>query len=105
MKYHKILFTIIFSQMLFVTKAQNTIKKENGNTFYTVTTGLAIGMGPGIGKSLPTNKANIGIGINAEFALQKNKWLYAVGYRVISDFEILNNTKGKNSVQSTELLF
>jgi hypothetical protein len=45
MKYQKILFTAVFIQILFIAKAQNTIKKENSNTFSIITTGVDVGMG------------------------------------------------------------
>jgi hypothetical protein len=105
MKYQKLFFTIAFSVILFFVKGQDIISEEKSNTFYIVTTGFAVGMGPGIGKSFPTNAANIGLGLNVDFALQKNKWLYSIGYRVISDFQIVNTTKGKNNVQTTEITF
>jgi hypothetical protein len=37
--------------------------------------------------------------------LEKRSLLYSVGYRLISDFEILKRTKGKNRVRNAEVTF
>jgi hypothetical protein len=104
MKLKKILLTITFSLLLFLANAQDSLKRQSNNIFYKITTGIGVGKGAGIGKSFPTNN-NIGLGFNINFELQKRSLIHTVGYRIISDFEIVNRTKGKNRVRTAEVTF
>jgi hypothetical protein len=105
MELKKMLFTIAFSFLLFLVNAQDSLKRKSNNIFYNITTGVGIGKGAGIGKSFPTNSADIGLGFNINVDLQKRSLIHSVGYRIISDFEIVNRTKGKNRVRTVEVTF
>jgi hypothetical protein len=105
MKFIKILLAIGFSLLLFLANAQDSLKRQTNNIIYVITTGVGVGKGAGIGKSFPTNSANIGLGLNINFELQKRSLIHSICYRIISDFEIVNRTKGKNRVRTAEVTF
>jgi hypothetical protein len=105
MKLKKIFFTITFLLLFFFVFAQGNLKTESGDIFYKIITGVGVGKGSSIGKSFPSNSSNIGLGLNINFELQTKSLIHSVGYRIISDFEILNRTKGKNRVRTAEVTF
>jgi hypothetical protein len=102
MKKRKILMSVIFLFFLFTAYTQKFVGQDKKDFFYFVTAGFGVGKGQKVGVSSTTNPTNIGLNLNLECSIQKNNWLFSCGYRIIPDFEIVNRTKGKNSIKSSE---
>lgn len=78
--------------------SQDSIQKKEKVLLYKLT------LSSGIGKGYPSYRTDFGVGAGLDVGLEYKSWLSSVGLKVLSDFEIINRTKGKNYLSNFDVL-
>ncbi len=62
-------------------------------------------IGAGFGSGYPSQEENDGISVTGEFAIQREKNVYALGIRSVFEFDLLSTSYPNNSISSIDITY
>ena len=92
-------FLLLFLANYFTALSQDSIERNGKTLLYKFT------LSSGIGKGYPSFRTDFGVGAGLDVGIEYGSWSSSIGLKVLSDFEIVNRTKGKNYVSNFDVLF
>lgn len=85
--------------MFFIpSKAQDSFRKHKKLNY-------RLTIGAGFGSGYPSQEENDGISVTAEFAIQREKNVYALGLRSVFEFDFLSTSYPNNSISSIDITY